>query len=156
MIRMIVRSLLSVVLMLLYSGLIQAQQSNPLKEYVYQDDPAYTYRVIGQLPGAGYDAYFLNMDSQNWRSEAEVTPTLWNHWVTLIVPHQLTATTANLTIVGSSFSTTPPDAHDLALLVPLQPMLLVIGISSSGRPTSWLSVSMLKIVNSWRRASARH
>ena len=106
-------------LLLLFTSLLHAEQSNPLKDYVYQDDPAYTYRVIGQLPGEGYDAYFLNMDSQNWRSEEEVTPTLWNHWVTLIVPNQLTTTTANLTIVGGSFSTTPPDAEDLALFVPL-------------------------------------
>ena len=106
-------------LLLLFTGPLHAQQPDPLKAYVYEDDPAYAYRVIGQLPGEGYDVHFLNMDSQNWRTEEDVAPTLWNHWVVLIVPHQLTSTTANLTIVGGSFSTTPPDAEDLALFAPL-------------------------------------
>ncbi|MES9852255.1 MAG: PhoPQ-activated protein PqaA family protein [Candidatus Thiodiazotropha sp. L084R] len=113
------RSTLAAGLLLLFTGLLYAQHADPLKTYVYQDDPVYDYRVIGQLPGEGFDAYFLNMDSQNWRTEEEVSPTLWNHWVTLIVPHQLTTTTANLTIVGGSFSTTPPDAEDLSLFVPM-------------------------------------
>ncbi|MCU7919742.1 MAG: PhoPQ-activated pathogenicity-related family protein [Candidatus Thiodiazotropha sp. (ex Epidulcina cf. delphinae)] len=106
-------------LLLFFTGLIYAQEPGPLKAYVYEDDPTYAYRVVGQLPGNGFDAYFLNMDSQTWRSEDEVTPTLWNHWVALIVPHQLTSNTANLIVTGGSSTASPPSPEDLALFVPL-------------------------------------
>ncbi|MET0090286.1 MAG: PhoPQ-activated protein PqaA family protein [Candidatus Thiodiazotropha sp.] len=96
-----------------------AAQEGPLEAYVHQPDPAYGYQVVGQLPGGDFDAYFLNMNSQNWRSSNEVTPTLWNHWVTLIVPHNLTSDTANLIITGEKFSTTPPSPEGLALYLPL-------------------------------------
>jgi PhoPQ-activated pathogenicity-related protein len=119
MIRLVFKSVLVVVL-LLTAGLLHAQQDGSLKDYVYRNDPAYSYQLVGQLSSEeGFTAYFLNMNSQNWRTEEEVTPTLWNHWVTLIVPDQLTTNTANLTIVGGNFSETPPVAQDLALFVQL-------------------------------------
>lgn len=109
----------SLLLLLLFTSLLQAQETGPLKSYVYTDDPAYSYQVVGQLPGEGFDAYFLNMNSQTWRSADEVTPNLWNHWMTLIVPHQLTSNTANLIVYEGKTSATPPDPADVALFVPL-------------------------------------
>jgi PhoPQ-activated pathogenicity-related protein len=106
-------------LLFFLTGLLQAQETEPLKTYVYQDDPAYSYQLLGQLPGDDFDAYFINMNSQQWRTPEEVTPNLWNHWMTVIVPHQLTSNTANLIVYSGKTSTTPPDPADVAMFVPL-------------------------------------
>jgi PhoPQ-activated pathogenicity-related protein len=106
-------------LLLLYAGWSQADQSAALKHYVYEDDPAYTYQLIEQLPGQDYDLYFLKMASQNWRSETEVSPTLWRHWLTIIVPHRLSSSTANLTILGGGLSASPPHREVYEPFLPL-------------------------------------
>ncbi|MCG8486846.1 MAG: PhoPQ-activated pathogenicity-related family protein [Chromatiales bacterium] len=106
-------------LFLLFTGLLRAEQPAPLKSYVYQDDPVYAYRLVEERPGQDYDVYSLKMISQNWRTEEEVTPTLWDHWLTIIVPHQLSSTTANLTILGGGASDLPPALEEYELFVPL-------------------------------------
>ncbi|MEJ2610683.1 MAG: PhoPQ-activated protein PqaA family protein [Candidatus Thiodiazotropha sp.] len=106
-------------ILLLFCGLLQAQVDGPLKTYVYANDPAYGYRLVGQERGDGFNLYFLNMDSQNWRTEKEVTPTLWNHWLTLIVPDQLTTSTANLIIYHGANSSSPPDREEMAVFFPI-------------------------------------
>ncbi|MEW8498623.1 MAG: PhoPQ-activated protein PqaA family protein, partial [Candidatus Thiodiazotropha taylori] len=106
-------------LVLLFAGLLHAEPSAPLKDYVYQDDPAYAYRLIEEHPGEAYDVYSLQLISQNWRSEEEVTPTLWQHWLTVIVPHQLSSTTANLTILGGGATDSPPSVESFDQLLPL-------------------------------------
>ncbi|MCG7967674.1 MAG: PhoPQ-activated pathogenicity-related family protein [Candidatus Thiodiazotropha taylori] len=106
-------------LVLLFAGLLHAEPSAPLKDYVYQDDPAYAYRLIEERPGEAYDVYSLQLISQNWRSEEEVTPTLWQHWLTVIVPHQLSSTTANLTILGGGATDSPPSVESFDQLLPL-------------------------------------
>ncbi|MCG8043177.1 MAG: PhoPQ-activated pathogenicity-related family protein, partial [Candidatus Thiodiazotropha endolucinida] len=106
-------------LVLLFAGLLHAEPSAPLKDYVYQDDPAYAYRLIEERPGEVYDVYSLQLISQNWRSEEEVTPTLWQHWLTVIVPHQLSSTTANLTILGGGATDSPPSVESFDQLLPL-------------------------------------
>jgi PhoPQ-activated pathogenicity-related protein len=93
--------------------------TTPLQAYVEAPDPSYSYDLIGQLSGDGFDAYFLNMNSQSWRSSNEVSPVVWNHWVTIIVPQQLTTNSANLIILGGVASQQPPAPDDLALFVPI-------------------------------------
>jgi PhoPQ-activated pathogenicity-related protein len=91
--------------------------TTPLQAYVEAPDPSYSYHLAGQLSGDGFNAYFLNMNSQSWRSSDEVSPVVWNHWVTVIVPQQMTTSTANLIILGGETSLQPPEPDDLELFV---------------------------------------
>lgn len=65
-----------------------------LDDYVALPDPSYGYTQYGSsiydgsplFGGTGTRAYILELTSQSWRSSAEVTPNVWRHWVTIIVP----------------------------------------------------------------------
>jgi PhoPQ-activated pathogenicity-related protein len=48
------------------------------------------------------------MKSQTWRSEKEVNRTLWQHWLTIIVPNDVTSDTALLWINGGRNGGKPP------------------------------------------------
>ncbi|MES9992387.1 MAG: PhoPQ-activated protein PqaA family protein [Candidatus Thiodiazotropha sp.] len=93
---------------------LPAAETSPLQRYVETPDPSYSYEKIGEISVGGVVAHILSMNSQSWRSADEVTPVIWNHWVTIIVPQQLASNRANLTIVGGSTSTQPPNAADVA------------------------------------------
>lgn len=94
-----------------------AGSTDRLREYVQQDDPAYTYVLDSEQNGTGYTAYFIQMDSQQWRSEDEISPAVWSHWMTIIVPDVITTTKAHLVIVGGDVSETLPGMSELPVLV---------------------------------------
>jgi PhoPQ-activated pathogenicity-related protein len=93
---------------------LQAERYNPLKDYVYAYDPNYVYHLEKQQHGDGFKAYFINLDSQSWRGAEEVSPTIWNHWLTLIVPDQLTTTMANIIVHNGKNNAGVPDLEAFA------------------------------------------
>jgi PhoPQ-activated pathogenicity-related protein len=88
--------------------------SSALDEFVQRPDPAFGYQLIARVPGLGFRAHLFSMTSQSWRSSSEVTPTLWRHWVTLIVPNNVQTTTAHLVIEGGDAGDAPPGADAIA------------------------------------------
>jgi PhoPQ-activated pathogenicity-related protein len=98
-------------LILLCHPSVSAPIEGALKAYVNAEDAAYAYRWVGSEHRKYVDYYFLDLDSQQWRTPEEVAPTLWNHWVTLIVPHNTRYNTANLILQGGVTSNTPPDVR---------------------------------------------
>lgn len=72
---------------LLFSSLLYA---TALDDYVSEPDASFSWT----LEASSYDgnllynttAYTLDVTSQTWRNSSEVTPTVWKHWVTVIVP----------------------------------------------------------------------
>ena len=99
--------------------------SKILTQYLYTPDAAYQYEEKGQIQGEGYTVYFLSMNSLRWRDESQVTPNVWQHWVSVILPDTLLTNKAHLIITGGSTSTddnnsaTPPQAQDLELFTPI-------------------------------------
>ncbi|MCA9709680.1 MAG: hypothetical protein KDK70_27830 [Myxococcales bacterium] len=87
-----------------------------LREYVQADDPAYTYALDSDLVGIGYTAYFIQMDSLQWRPDEEISPSVWSHWLTIIVPDMPTTTKAHLVIVGGDVSDELPSMSELPLV----------------------------------------
>jgi len=71
-----------------------------LDDYVAAVDPAYSYQLVRTISGSEYTAYILDMKSQNWRSNSEVDRTLWQHWLTIVVPDTVNHDTALLYISG--------------------------------------------------------
>jgi PhoPQ-activated pathogenicity-related protein len=88
-----------------------------LDDYVAAPEPNYTYSMVNTIPGSGYTGYVLDMISQDWRSITEVDRTLWQHWLTVIVPDTVSSDTAFLFIDGGDNGGPAPDSvdSDLAL-----------------------------------------
>lgn len=87
--------------------------SFPLKAYVEEDDPAFQYEIHDTLPGEGWTSYQLKMVSGTWLTEQEVDPTLWWHWLTIIVPDIIHENESMMFIGGgSAHDTIPPPAYD--------------------------------------------
>lgn len=75
-------------------------RASGLDDYVATVDPAYDYQLVGTINGSGYKAHVLDMKSQSWRSSEEVDRTLWQHWLTIVVPDVVNYDTALLYISG--------------------------------------------------------
>jgi PhoPQ-activated pathogenicity-related protein len=93
-------------------GALPATTLTALDAYVSAPDPAYKFSLAETLNGSHYTDYVVNMTSQTWRSPAEVTPNVWQHWLEIIVPIVVTSKTAVLEIGGGSNSMTPPSTAD--------------------------------------------
>ncbi|MGZ6020513.1 MAG: PhoPQ-activated protein PqaA family protein, partial [Phenylobacterium sp.] len=81
---------------------VLANPKNALDAYVARPDPAFAWKVVGQVSGDGYHGAVLEMTSQTWLTEKEVDKPLWKHWLTVIVPDQVTHRTGFLYITGGS------------------------------------------------------
>jgi PhoPQ-activated pathogenicity-related protein len=57
------------------------------------------------------------MNSQSWRSSDEVSPVVWSHRVTIIVPQQTATNIANLIIMEGNTSLHQPESDDMAQFV---------------------------------------
>ena len=63
-----------------------AAAETALDRYVAKPDPNYAYHQYSASNRAGYNAYFLNMTSQQWRSTAEVDRPIWQHEIIVVIP----------------------------------------------------------------------
>lgn len=84
-----------------------------LKAYVEKGDPAFQFELLDSVKGAGWTSYQIRMVSGNWLTEQEVKPTLWWHWLTVIVPDRVTESESMMFIGGgSAHDTVPPPAYE--------------------------------------------
>lgn len=103
------RTRLTILLTLLLTA---AAVATPLDDYIAKPDASYTYSVVRTIDNPLGKVYVLDMKSQTWRSEKEVNRTLWQHWLTIIVPNDVAFDTALLWITGGSNGGTPPSGPD--------------------------------------------
>lgn len=97
--------------------LVSTQSNDILKNYVALDDGAFGWSLVGQpIQGTGYTAYVLNMTSQRWRLASDFTAdeTLWQHYVTIVVPNGAVSSTALLFVDGGHKDDPAPTAADFA------------------------------------------
>jgi PhoPQ-activated pathogenicity-related protein len=86
--------------------------ATPLDDYIAKPDASYTYSVVQTIDHPLGKVYILDMKSQTWRTEKEVNRTLWQHWLTVIVPNDVTSDTALLFINGGSNRGNPPSGPE--------------------------------------------
>ena len=86
--------------------------ATPLDDYVAKPDPSYTYEVVRTIDHPQGKIYIIDMKSQTWRSEDEVNRTLWQHWLTIVVPNNVAFDTALLWINGGSNGRSAPSGPD--------------------------------------------
>jgi len=91
-----------VILAVMVFAAAQVAVGTPLDDYVAKPDPNYRYSLENTIKGDGYTAYVLDMISQSWRNKIEVDRTLWQHWLTIIKPDEVTSNKALLWITGGS------------------------------------------------------
>ncbi|MDI6450020.1 PhoPQ-activated pathogenicity-related family protein [Anaerobaca lacustris] len=85
---------------------------SPLDDYVARPDPSYRYSLVRTIDHPQGKIYILDMTSQQWRSEQEVNRTLWQHWLTVVVPNDIAFDTALLWITGGSNDRPAPTQPD--------------------------------------------
>ncbi len=88
----------------------------PLDDYIAKPDTSYTYSVVNTIDNPLGKVYQIDMKSQTWRTEKEVNRTLWQHWVSIIVPNDVAADTALLFINGGSNKNTKPPSPEMMLV----------------------------------------
>lgn len=91
----------------------QAARAEPGREtaldrYVAVPDPHFRWKVLRTLPAAGATVTLLEMTSQQWLSEREVTKPVWTHFVTVARPARVTSDVALLFITGGDIDTPAP------------------------------------------------
>ena len=84
-----------------------------LDDYVAMADPCYSYTIISSSPDpyTQTQGYILKLVSQTWRTPSEVDHTVWNHWMTVIVPDLTlgpTRDTALVLINGGNYTDSAP------------------------------------------------
>jgi len=92
--------------------LVSVSVATPLDEYVARQDASYTFEVIRTINHPLGKVYIIDMKSQTWRGEKEVDRTLWQHWLTIIVPNNVAFDTALLWINGGSNGGSAPSGPD--------------------------------------------
>ena len=87
-----------------------ATPQTALDRYVAAPDPAFSWKVLRQLPAEGVTATLLEMTSQRWLSEQEVERPQWTHWITVTRPANVTSDIGLLFISGGSNERQPPSS----------------------------------------------
>ncbi len=117
------RKTLAISVVLLLATVVAA---TPLDDYIAKPDASYSYRLVQTVDHPLGKIYVIDMKSQTWRSEKEVNRTLWQHWLTIAVPNDVTSDTALLWINGgSNRSTTPPTPEGMFVQMALQTKTVV-------------------------------
>lgn len=105
--------------------------ATPLDDYVAEPDLSFAWSLAATIPGPGYTAYILDMNSQTWRDAGEVDRPLWQHYVTIVKPQVVQSSTGLLQIEGGSNSGNLPG---------VRPELVSLALSTGSVVTSLRTV----------------
>ena len=89
-------------------GTASANPKNALDAYVAKPDAAFAWKVDHTISGPGYHGAVLDMTSQTWLTAKEVDKPVWKHWLTVIVPDQVSHKTGFLYITGGNNTDAAP------------------------------------------------
>jgi PhoPQ-activated pathogenicity-related protein len=89
-----------------------------LDRYIAKPDSTYSWKVIQKSEGGGATQFIVALKSQTWRSPKEVNRTVWEHWLTIVVPAKPTSKIGFLFITGGSNGDKPkrPDMGVISTL----------------------------------------
>ena len=90
--------------------------NNHMKDYVTKADPAFRYEVAETFNGEGWTEHRIKMVSGTWLTKQEVNNPEWWHWVTIVVPNEVTETEALMVIGGGSTEDEKPQAANELLI----------------------------------------
>src|SRR5437773_8430165 len=73
-----------------------------LDRYLRKPDPTYGWKVQSEVRGEAVTQFIVDLKSQTWRTEKEVSAPVWQHWVTIVKPDKPASSTAFLLIGGGA------------------------------------------------------
>ncbi|XP_071814493.1 autocrine proliferation repressor protein A-like isoform X2 [Apostichopus japonicus] len=83
-----------------------------LEKYIQKQDSSYSYRILPEYTTRGrddsYTIFVLNMTSQTWLSSTKVTHTKWWHYMTVIIPDEITYTDVGCLYVTGDYNSDAP------------------------------------------------
>lgn len=96
---------------------VKASPRTALDEYVAKPDAHYRWELKGKRESGSGTYYLLELTSQKWRTEAEVSHPVWTHWLSIYRPPKVTSSTALVLISGGSIGSPPPkpDARSIEI-----------------------------------------
>jgi PhoPQ-activated pathogenicity-related protein len=83
-----------------------------LDDYVVAPDTNYNFRLVNTVPGKGQTTFILQMTSQAWLTTNEVNRPLWQHWMILVRPDNVTNSRSLLLIAGGSVGGKAPQGAE--------------------------------------------
>lgn len=97
----------------LSSAAAHGREETALDRYIAATDTTYHYQLLTTVAGRGYTAYVLELTSQQWRTAEEVDRPIWKHWLTIVRPEDVTASTSLLVVSGGSNDKPPPQVNPI-------------------------------------------
>lgn len=88
------------VLLAVFSFMPIVSSETPLDLYVHQADASSAWTVTREQQKNGCTIKTIDLTSQTWRSEAEVTPNVWHHQLTVVIPPSPRGNTGLLHVTG--------------------------------------------------------
>jgi PhoPQ-activated pathogenicity-related protein len=83
-----------------------------LDDYVEKEDDTFSWKVIHTESTDDTRTFVMDMNSQTWRTGEEVDRTVWQHWITVVVPKQVKSTVGFMFVGGGSNGRRPPQGPD--------------------------------------------
>lgn len=93
-----------------------ADRQTALDAYLHAPDSHYRYKVVSRTARPGCTEFLLRMTSQQWRTPAEVTPSVWVHWLRIDVPDEVSSRIGLLYIGNGSIGERPKPDDKFATL----------------------------------------
>jgi len=95
-----------------------AERNTPLDEYVAREDPTYEWKVVNRVEDDEMTTFVIDMKSQTWRTPDEIDRTVWQHWLTVARPKELTSDIGFVLIGGGRNGGDPPSgAPDMVKMI---------------------------------------
>ena len=108
-----------------------SRHNNHMEEYVRTTDPAFRYNIEETFTGEGWTEYRVKMVSGTWLTKQEVNHPEWWHWVTIVVPDEVTETEALMVIGGGSTNDKEPQpANELLVQAAVGTKSIIAEISN--------------------------
>ena len=92
------------------------KKQSPLKDFVLNNDPAFTYEIVKTIKGEKWTTKVVKMVSQKWLTEDEVDLQEWWHWLTIVIPDNRIETEALMVVSGGSHKNKVPNEANEALI----------------------------------------
>ncbi|KAI3380935.1 hypothetical protein SNEBB_011216 [Seison nebaliae] len=104
--------IISVVLLILQIALSRSVITD-LDRYVHKPDPNFSWKLLDEHHLPARNVYILNMTSQRWLNDSFVNPSIWFHYVTIIIPSTIRYPEDSLLFIGSGRNSEQiPDIND--------------------------------------------
>ncbi|MBX3438345.1 MAG: PhoPQ-activated pathogenicity-related family protein [Planctomycetaceae bacterium] len=87
-----------------------------LDDYIQKPDESYSWKVVSETSVGGVKAVVIDMTSQTWLSKEHVDRPVWQHWVTMAIPENVTSDIGFLFIGGGRNGSDPPAGPEERIL----------------------------------------